>query len=45
VASGGIRDVPDLEELTAIGCAGAIVGKAFYEGQIPLEYFRVSTKV
>jgi phosphoribosylformimino-5-aminoimidazole carboxamide ribotide isomerase len=45
VASGGIRDVADLEELTAIGCAGAIVGKAFFEGQIPLEYFRVSTKV
>lgn len=29
VASGGIRDVADLEELTAIGCSGAIVGKAF----------------
>lgn len=45
VASGGVRDVADLEELTAIGCAGAIVGKAFFEGQIPLQYFRVSTKV
>jgi phosphoribosylformimino-5-aminoimidazole carboxamide ribotide isomerase len=45
VASGGIRDVADLEELTTLGCAGAIVGKAFYEGQIPLQYFRVSTKV
>jgi phosphoribosylformimino-5-aminoimidazole carboxamide ribotide isomerase len=45
VASGGIRDVADLEELTTMGCAGAIVGKAFFEGQIPLQYFRVSTKV
>jgi len=45
VASGGVRDVADLEELTAIGCAGAIVGKAFFEGQIPLQYFRISTKV
>jgi phosphoribosylformimino-5-aminoimidazole carboxamide ribotide isomerase len=45
VASGGIRDIADLEELTTMGCAGAIVGKAFFEGQIPLEYFRISTKV
>ncbi|MBU6340684.1 MAG: 1-(5-phosphoribosyl)-5-[(5-phosphoribosylamino)methylideneamino] imidazole-4-carboxamide isomerase [Bacteroidetes bacterium] len=45
VASGGIRDVADLEELTTLGCAGALVGKAFFEGQIPLQYFRVSTKV
>ncbi|MDX2280405.1 MAG: 1-(5-phosphoribosyl)-5-[(5-phosphoribosylamino)methylideneamino] imidazole-4-carboxamide isomerase [Saprospiraceae bacterium] len=45
VASGGIRDVADLEELTTLGCDGAIVGKAFFEGQIPLQYFRISTKV
>lgn len=45
VASGGIRDVADLESLTALGCRGTIVGKAFFEGQIPIQYFRVSTKV
>ena len=45
VASGGISDVSDLEALTAIGCHGAIVGKAFFEGKIPLQYFRVFSKV
>ncbi|GAB4495145.1 MAG: 1-(5-phosphoribosyl)-5-[(5-phosphoribosylamino) methylideneamino]imidazole-4-carboxamide isomerase [Saprospiraceae bacterium] len=45
VASGGISDVSDLEALNGIGCAGAIVGKAFFEGKIPLQYFRVFSKV
>lgn len=45
VASGGISDVSDLEALTGIGCSGAIVGKAFFEGKIPLQYFRVFSKV
>lgn len=40
VASGGIRDNNDLELLAGIGCAGAIVGKAFFEGQITLEDFK-----
>ena len=44
VASGGVRDVTDLEDLRDIGCAGAIVGKAFFEGKIPLQFFRVYTK-
>ena len=44
VASGGVRDVADLESLREIGCAGAIVGKAFFEGKIPLPFFRVYTK-
>lgn len=44
VASGGISDVADLEELNAIGCAGVIVGKAFFEGKIPLKYFSVFSK-
>lgn len=44
VASGGVRDVADLESLRAMGCAGAIVGKAFFEGKIPLQFFRVYTK-
>jgi phosphoribosylformimino-5-aminoimidazole carboxamide ribotide isomerase len=45
VASGGVSDIADLETLNAVGCDGAIVGKAFYEGKIPLQYFRVYSKV
>ena len=37
VASGGVSSLQDLETLDAIGCAGAIVGKAIYENRIPLE--------
>ena len=44
VASGGISNVPDLEELQAMGCAGAVVGKAFFEGKIPVQYFKVYSK-
>jgi phosphoribosylformimino-5-aminoimidazole carboxamide ribotide isomerase len=45
VASGGVSDIADLENLHAIGCDGAIVGKAFYEGKIPVQYFRIYSKV
>jgi phosphoribosylformimino-5-aminoimidazole carboxamide ribotide isomerase len=45
VASGGVGSVADLEKLASIGCRGAIVGKAYFEGKIPLEYFRVYSKV
>lgn len=44
-ASGGVSNVEDLENLQAIGCAGAIVGKAFFEGKVPMQYFRVFTRV
>jgi len=37
IASGGVTTINDLENLRAMGCYGAIVGKAFYEGTIPLE--------
>jgi phosphoribosylformimino-5-aminoimidazole carboxamide ribotide isomerase len=37
VASGGVSSMDDLEQLKAIGCSGAIVGKAIYEGRIRLE--------
>ena len=37
VASGGIRSVQDLERCRELGCAGAIVGKAIYEGAVALE--------
>jgi phosphoribosylformimino-5-aminoimidazole carboxamide ribotide isomerase len=37
IASGGVSSVHDLDELQRIGCSGAIVGKAFYEGKLSLE--------
>jgi len=37
IASGGISSIQDLKDLKAIGCAGAIVGKAIYEGQVTLK--------
>ena len=37
IASGGIRSLDDIFKLEAIGCRGAIVGKAIYEGMIKLK--------
>ena len=37
IASGGVSCMKDLEALRSIGCRGAIVGKAIYEGRIMLE--------
>jgi phosphoribosylformimino-5-aminoimidazole carboxamide ribotide isomerase len=37
IASGGVSSVADLEELQAIGCNGAIVGKAIYENKISMK--------
>jgi phosphoribosylformimino-5-aminoimidazole carboxamide ribotide isomerase len=34
VASGGVSSMEDLEKLKEIGCKGAIVGKAIYEGRV-----------
>jgi phosphoribosylformimino-5-aminoimidazole carboxamide ribotide isomerase len=36
LASGGIRTVSDLEATRVIGCAGAIVGRAIYDGSLDL---------
>lgn len=36
IASGGVSSLQDLDELRNIGCKGAIVGKAIYEGRISL---------
>jgi phosphoribosylformimino-5-aminoimidazole carboxamide ribotide isomerase len=36
IASGGVATLKDLEELRDIGCSGAIIGKALYEGNIDL---------
>ncbi|RMG79434.1 MAG: 1-(5-phosphoribosyl)-5-[(5-phosphoribosylamino)methylideneamino]imidazole-4-carboxamide isomerase [Bacteroidetes bacterium] len=40
VASGGITTIEELDQLRAVGCAGAIVGKALYEGRIALDDIR-----
>ncbi|MDO4666850.1 MAG: 1-(5-phosphoribosyl)-5-[(5-phosphoribosylamino)methylideneamino]imidazole-4-carboxamide isomerase [Streptococcus sp.] len=37
IASGGIKSLSDLEELNKLGLAGAIVGKAYYNGNISLQ--------
>ncbi len=36
VASGGVTSADDLRALQAIGCAGAILGRALYEGRLSL---------
>jgi phosphoribosylformimino-5-aminoimidazole carboxamide ribotide isomerase len=36
VASGGIRDLDDVLRVRALGCVGAIVGRALYDGGIDL---------
>jgi len=41
IASGGVSDLADLERLKEIGCFGAIVGKAIYEGRIELADLRL----
>jgi phosphoribosylformimino-5-aminoimidazole carboxamide ribotide isomerase len=36
IASGGVSNLKDLDELQQIGCSAAIVGKAIYENKITL---------
>jgi phosphoribosylformimino-5-aminoimidazole carboxamide ribotide isomerase len=37
IASGGVSSINDVIQLKEIGCTGAIIGKAIYEGLITLE--------
>ena len=37
IASGGISCMKDLDDLNELGCSGAIIGKALYEGKITLK--------
>lgn len=37
IASGGVSSMKDLEDLRKLGCRGAIIGKAIYEGRISLQ--------
>jgi phosphoribosylformimino-5-aminoimidazole carboxamide ribotide isomerase len=38
IASGGVTSLSNLEQLKSIGCKAAIVGKAIYEGSVPLNF-------
>lgn len=38
IASGGITGMDDLYQLSEMGCEGAIIGKAIYEGRISLKH-------
>jgi phosphoribosylformimino-5-aminoimidazole carboxamide ribotide isomerase len=40
IASGGVSSIADLIKLKEIGCEGAIVGKAIYEGRVTLKELR-----
>ena len=40
IASGGITSVKDIEDVRKIGCEGAIIGKAVYEGKLTLHKLR-----
>lgn len=40
IAGGGVRDMEDLDRISAAGCAGAIVASAVHSGRIPLEVLR-----
>ena len=37
IASGGVSSLEDLARCKRIGCAGAIIGRAYYEGRIDLK--------
>ncbi|MDI9337225.1 MAG: 1-(5-phosphoribosyl)-5-[(5-phosphoribosylamino)methylideneamino]imidazole-4-carboxamide isomerase [Alphaproteobacteria bacterium] len=41
IASGGVSSIDDLTKLKAIGCEGAIIGKAIYEGNILLSQLKL----
>ncbi len=37
IASGGVAHIDDVHSLKALGCEGAIIGKAIYEGRITMK--------
>ena len=40
IASGGVSNIRDVEDLIEIGCTSIIIGKAIYEGRISLQQLR-----
>lgn len=41
IASGGVTTIDDVIKLKEIGCAGAIIGKAIYEGTVTLKQLSI----
>ncbi len=41
IASGGVSDLKDLEDLKEAGCDGAIIGKAIYENRVSLNDLKI----
>lgn len=41
IASGGVSNINDICALKKIGCGGAIIGKAIYEGRITIDELRI----
>lgn len=44
IASGGVRNLSDLQALAKLGCEGAIIGKALYEGTLTLKELETYTQ-
>jgi phosphoribosylformimino-5-aminoimidazole carboxamide ribotide isomerase len=44
IASGGVSNINDIILLKEIGCKGAIIGKAIYEGKVPLNPLKETTE-
>jgi phosphoribosylformimino-5-aminoimidazole carboxamide ribotide isomerase len=40
IASGGVSTLDDVHQLNDIGCNGVIIGKAIYEGRVPLSQLK-----
>ncbi|HZF62943.1 MAG TPA: 1-(5-phosphoribosyl)-5-[(5-phosphoribosylamino)methylideneamino]imidazole-4-carboxamide isomerase [Chitinophagaceae bacterium] len=41
IASGGVSTLDDVHQLNDIGCNGVIIGKAIYEGRVPLSQLKM----
>lgn len=44
IASGGVSNIDDVHQLAEIGCTGAIIGKAIYEGRVTLKQLQEVNK-
>lgn len=44
IASGGVSTIDDVLAMKEIGCKGAIIGKAIYEGKVPLNPLKEFTE-
>jgi phosphoribosylformimino-5-aminoimidazole carboxamide ribotide isomerase len=45
IASGGVSNIDDVKNLQSIGCKGAIIGKAIYEGLITLKQLSIINQI